>query len=210
MAKKKSKNLQKQALATDEEARAARRAHVVEQYGEPLFECDYAIDSYLVNEMSLLIGGKNDRATINTVAIVLCAILVLMLMWNRALVGLGVVLVVVIVLVMSAGERINRIKANYLKKHGYDTTSMTDDELRREVYVTEDEVVVECPGKSLDVYPLSEIKYIRSNPENLLASFGDARYVVFPRKGFSLSAYTRLTNTLLERCPTHWYNRGKK
>lgn len=207
---KKNKNSQKQTLSTEVQARAARRAHVVEQYGEPAFECDYTLDPYVVNEMSLLVGIPNDRSMLNAIAILLCAVLVLMLLWNRSLVGLGVVMVVVIVLIMSAGERINRIKASYLKRHGYDLGSMTDDELKREVYVTESDVVVECPGKSLDAYPLAELRYARSNADFLLACFGDARYALFPRKGFSLSEYTRLTNMLVDKAPKHWYDKGQK
>lgn len=204
---KKSKGSRKQEISTEEEARAARREHVVEEYGEPDFSCDYKLDPYIVNEMSLLIGIPNDRTWINVVAITLSGLLVLMLMWDRSLVGLGIVMVIVIVLVMTAGERLNRIKAAYLKGHGYDTESMSDDELVREVYVTETQVIVECPGKSVDAYQLSELKYARSNPEYLLASFGKGRYVVFPRHEFSLSNYTRLTNFLEENAPKHWYNR---
>lgn len=207
---RKNKSSQKQALSTEEQARAARRAHVEETYGEPLFACDYTVDPYLINEMSLLIGVRNDRSWINALAIVLSGLLVLMLLWNRSLVGLGIVMVIVIVLVMTLGERINRIKASYLRRHGYDTASMSDEQLRREVYVTDTEAVVECPGVSLNAYSLSEIKYARSNADYLIAAFGKARYVVFPRKGFSLSAYTRLTNTLQEKVPVHWYSRFLK
>lgn len=203
---KKNKASQRQ-LSTEEEARSARREHIVDTYGEPDFACDYTLDPYLVNEMSLLVGVKNDRVWINTLAIVLCAILVLMLMRDSSLVGLGIVLVVIIVLVMSAGERINRIKAGYLKRHGYDTEAMSDDELVREVYVTESEVIEECPGRSLVAYPLDEIKYVRTNPEFTLASFGKAKYVLFPRKGLSLSNYTQLYRRLSDKVPTHWYDR---
>lgn len=207
---KKSKPSQRREISTEEQARAARREHVTEEYGEPEFSCDYRMDPYLVNEMSLLVGVKNDRVMINTVAIVLCGILVFTLMRNNSLVGFGLVMVVVIVLVMTAGERINRIKAGYLKRHGYDVESMTDDELVREVYVTASEVVEECPGRSLVSYPLSEVKYVRSNQEFTLASFGKGKYVIFPRKGLSLSNYTRLTNRLREQVPTHWYDRFVK
>lgn len=204
---KKSKSAQKRELTTEDQARAARREHVVEQYGEPEFSCDYKLDPYTVNEMSLLIGVQNDRVWLNTIAIVLCAILVLMLMRDRSLVGVGVVLVVVIVLVMSAGERINRIKAGYLKRHGYDTDAMTDEELVREVYLTDSDVLVECPGISLTAYPLEELQYTRSNADFLIVSFGKARYALFPRQGFSLSNYTRLTQTLVDKTPVRWYNR---
>lgn len=207
---KKNKGTSKRGLSTQEEARAARREHIVERYGEPDYSCDYTLDPYLVNEMSLLIGVPNDRAWINALAIVLSGLLVLMLVLDRSLVGVGIVMVVVIVLVMSAGERINRIKAAYLRRHGYDIESMSDDELVREEYVTSSEVIVECPGRSLDAYPLDTIRYVRSNSEYLLAAFGKGRFVLFPRKGFSLSAYTRLHDLLAERVPTHWYSRFVK
>lgn len=194
-------------LSTAEQARASRSRRVAEEYGEVNFSCDYALDRYLVNEMSLLIGVKNDRMWINSLAIVLSGLLVLMLMWNNSLVGLGIVFVVVIVLVMTAGERINRIKAAYLKRHGYDVDTMSDQELVREVYVTDAEVIVDCPGVTLDVYPLTELCYVRSNPEFLLASFGKNRYVLFPRKGFSLSGYNRLAKQLQDHAPVHWYDR---
>lgn len=201
------KNKSSQKLSTSEQARAARREQIAEKYGQPDFSCDYKLDPYVVNEMSLLIGVPNDRVWINTLAIVLSGLLVLMLMWNNTLVVPGVVLVIIIVAIMTAGERINRIKANYLRSHGYDIDSMSDEEVVREVYVTESDVVVECPGVSLDAYPLSELRYARSNPEYLLASFGKARYVLFPRKGFSLSNYTRLTSFLEDKAPTRWYHK---
>lgn len=204
---KKNKASQKREISTEEQARAARRKNVAEQYGEPDFSCDYKLDPYVVNEMSLLIGVPNDRVWINTLAIVLSGLLVLMLMLDNTLVVPGVVLVIIIVAIMTAGERINRIKSNYLRSHGYDIGNMTDEELVREVYVTESDVVVECPGVSLDAYPLSELRYARSNPEYLLTSFGKGRYVLFPRKGFSLSNYTRLTTFLEGKAPVRWYHK---
>lgn len=201
---KKTNNSSKDQHQLESQDRKARQREVEDKYGEVRFTSSYDLSEYLVSEMSLLLGSEQGERQLSVISFILCLLIVIVL-WrfpgNPVSLTFAVVMVVAAMVSMSATSALPKLKLRYLRKHGYDTQAMTDQQLARELYVTKDQVVTVVPGISTEAWAFGDLKRVRNNEDFLLADFGNGRLALFPRRTLSLNNYTALTSLLKSHAP---------
>ncbi|MDD6694020.1 MAG: hypothetical protein PUE38_06615 [Olsenella sp.] len=176
----------------------APQARVDPSLGEVLYSSSFSYTPSLEDDAARLLGPEHAEAALNVCGGLICALIVVMLTFDRGLLPLAIAGVVLFVAVMAVSNRLVRIKRRWLDSHGHNAAALDEEASRRCVSVTSTHVIVEAAGAEPVAYPLSELRRARHTEDLCLADFGRGRLALFPRKAFGLAAYTSICKLLSE------------
>ena len=176
----------------------APQARVDPSLGEVLYSSSFSYTPSLEDDAARLLGPEHAEAALNVCGGLICALIVVMLTFDRGLLPLAIAGVVLFVAVMAVSNRLVRIKRRWLDSHGHNAAALDEEASRRCVSVTSTHVVVEAAGAEPVAYPLSELRRARHTEDLCLADVGRGRLALFPRKAFGLAAYTSICKLLSE------------
>lgn len=176
---------------------------VTSEYGKILARADFEYTPSLQMEMAKLVGPEKSDSYFNLVAGGMSLLIVILLMASNDFLPLAVVLVFATVAVLSLSRNFLRLKVRWLDRRGYAASAFQKGS-QVHVFATETHVVVAMPDGSKSAYPLSELKRVRNNENNCVASFGKGRLALFPRKPMGAAGFNLVVDLLNQHAPLPW------
>ena len=164
---------------------------------KPLFSASYELNRQIVEDAGLALAGDQMRnpPTIASIVVLVAIIALAAVVGNEAVVPLTI-LVVLWIAMWQLSRRWPQIMVSRLRRAGYDTALIPDDERRREVLVYADRVVVLPKGGAPQTYQRSEMRKPRVGSEIVVLRFPHGAYVLVPRRSLSAQRYNDLVREL--------------
>ncbi|MGN0056033.1 MAG: hypothetical protein ACI360_06355 [Atopobiaceae bacterium] len=195
-----------QKAPTLSKARKQELQRIEDQYGKILARVEFQLSPSLQLEMAKLIGPENSTAYFNLVAGGLSLLIVVLMMASRDFTPVAVVLIFVTVGVLAAARRYLTMKAHWLDKHGYPAAQMGPDDLIN-TYATASHIVVQMPDGQIQALPLSQLKHMRHDENNCVATFQGGHAALFARKPMGATAFNVVVDLLHRHEPPSWAER---
>lgn len=164
---------------------------------KPLFQASYELNRQVVEDAGMALAGDQMRnpPTIASIVILVAIVVLAALAGNEAVVALTI-LVVLWIATWQLSRRWSQIMVGRLRKAGFDTALIPNDERRREVLVFADRVVVLPKGGAPETYQRSEMRKPRVGSEIMVLRFPHGAYALIPRRSLSAQRYNDLVREL--------------
>lgn len=173
---------------------------VIEQdkkkYGAILFQITYDVDVDITKNAAPLYGSPHS----SDVAIVMVGVGILGLAMTLAMGVHNLVLLIASLIIAVSGSTATRNWENVQAWALMGTNlGASEDDVRRHVVVTPEQIIIEGPGAETTCYDLHKIKRVRHNANGCLVSFGRGKVAYFPASKMSVDRLRELEHFLEEK-----------